>query len=355
MTLTHRRKASTLLVTSVGAVLALAGCAGSHKTSSGSTTTLAAGKDLAAVCKAATSEGVVNFRDTTDPETFQKEVAGFKAKYPDIKVNFGSQQPQDSIAAIVSQKQAHHALDVDAVAIDMPSAAPLIEQGLVQPVDWSSLGIPSSDVLTYQGSQFVRTQRTILGLGYNTTKISAAQLPNTWDELIDSKWKGKIVVDPRGKYLAGLGIAWGKDKAISWYKKLLSTDKPQIVNGATDSVQRVISGEALATTSSHDAEILEQKEKGAPVAIKYLDVVPTQDHYAVVVRGAQHPNAASCFLGWWVSKDGGQAAQLKYEFKGNETSPAGVPSGSKLAAIITAQQAAVQSDVADQFAKLTSG
>lgn len=359
---THARRTTGVTISALSCVLlALSACSSkSTSTSAGApsgapSSAAAAGQTLAGACAAGATEGTVNFRDTTDPDLFAKEVAGFEAKYPDIKVNFGSQRPQDSVARIVAEKQAHHALDVDAVAIDMPSAGPLIQQGLVGSTDWTALGVDPTDVLTSQGSQFVRTQRIILGLGYNTNKLKASDLPDTWEELVDSKWAGKIIVDPRGQYLSGLGITWGQDKAVDWYKRLLATDKPQIVKGATTSVQQVASGQAELTTSSHDAEILEQSEKGAPVAIKYLDVVPTQDHYAVILKGAAHPNAAACFLGWWTSKDGGQAAQLKYEFKGNETMPAGVPAGAALGAINTPAQADIQSSVADAFAKLTSG
>jgi len=374
----RRRSTSVILCASSTLALALSACSssGSSSTGSGSTGSAAAttsaapagtgsaapsassggeSAGLAAACTAAESEGQLNFRDTTDPEVFAKEVAGFEQKYPKIKVNFGSQRPQDSVQSVVAEVQAGHALDVDAISIDFPSAGPLIQQNLIATVDWPSLGVPESDVLTDQTAQFVRTQRTILGLGYNTTKLKASDLPDTWDQLIDSKWAGKVIVDPRGEYLSGLGIAWGEQKALDWYTNFMKTDKPMVVKGATASLQKVISGEAELTTSSHDAEILEQQAKGAPVDIKYLDVVPTQDHYAIILKGAQHPNAAKCFLGWWISPDGGQAAQLKYEFKGNQTEPDGVPATAKLGAIATPEDAALQTSVATKFASLTGG
>jgi len=374
-----RRRSTTLVLCASSAVALIASAcssSGSKSNAGGSTPTATAasasatpsagsaapsssgGADaagLAAACTAAESEGQLNFRDTTDADVFAKEVAPFEQKYPKIKVNFGSQRPQDSVQNVVAQVQAGHQLDVDAISIDYPSAGPLIQQNLIASVDWPSLGVPASDVLNDQGAQFVRTQRIILGLGYNTQLVKASDLPNTWDELINSKWVGKVIVDPRGEYLSGLGIAWGEQKAVDWYTNFVKTDKPLVVKGATASLQKVISGEADLTTSSHDAEIREQQAKGAPVDIKYLDVVPTQDHYAIVLKGAPHPNAAKCFLGWWVSPDGGQAAQLKYEYKGNQTEPEGVPASSKLGAISSPDDAALQTSVASKFAKLTPG
>jgi ABC-type Fe3+ transport system substrate-binding protein len=145
----------------------------------------------------------------------------------------------------------------------------------------------------------------------------------------------------------------GKDQAITWFKNLLKTDKPMIVKGATASMEKVISGEAKLTTSSHDAEAAEQQGKGAPVGIKYLDIVPTQDWYALVLKGAKHADAAACFFSWWTGSEG-QAQQTKYEFKTNKTTPDGLPAGAKLVAITSPDQATLATDVASQFAKLMS-
>lgn len=334
----------------------VAGCSGSHGPSGPAKTAgtaLGAGSNLSAVCAAGQKEGELDYQSSTDPAVFQKEVKAFEARYPKIKIKFGSQQPQDNVAQIVAKVQAHHAVGIDGITLDIANLGPMTQQRLVAPVDWKALGAPSDWILTLGGSELMRTQRIALGLGYNSDKISAAELPNTWDELLNSKWSGKFSVDPRGKYLAPLGITWGQDKAVAWYKKLLQA-KPQIVKGATESVQKVASGETLFTASSHDAEILEQKNSGAHVGIKYLDVVPTHDNYAVVLTGAKHPNAAACFLGWFDSPEG-QAQQLKYEFKGNETTPSGAAASAKIASALNEADATAEGKTATAFASLTTG
>jgi iron(III) transport system substrate-binding protein len=340
----------------VGTAVMVTACSGSHGPSGPAKTggtALGAGSNLKAVCAAGQKEGELDYQSSTDVDVFQKEAKAFTARYPKIKIKFGSQEPQDNVAQIVAKVQAHHAVGIDGITLDIANLGPMTQQRLVAPVDWKALGAPSDWILTLGGSELMRTQRIALGLGYNTDKISAAELPDTWDELISPKWAGKFSVDPRGKYLAPLGITWGQEKAVAWYKKLLQI-KPQIVKGATDSVQKVASGETLFTASSHDAEILEQKDSGAHVGIKYLDVVPTHDNYAVVLAGAKHPNAAACFLGWFDSPEG-QAQQLKYEFKGNETSPSGAPAGAKIASALNEGDATVEGKTADQFASLTTG
>jgi iron(III) transport system substrate-binding protein len=350
-----RRIAFTGAILSTAVVFA--GCSGSHAPAGPANTggaALGAGSNLAAVCKAAQKEGELDYTTSTDPDEIGKEVKAFEARYPGINVKVAAgQEPQDNVAQIIAKVQAHHDLGIDGLTLDIANIGPIAQQHLIAPVDWKALGAPSDWLLNFNGSEVLRTQRIVLGLGYNSDKISADQLPDTWDQLLDPKWSGKFVVDPRGKYLAPLGITWGYDKAVAWYKKLLQNN-PQLVEGASDSVAKVASGEALFSTSSHDSEITEAQHDGAHVAIKYLDVAPTHDNYGIVLAGAKHPNAAACFLGWFDSPEG-QAMQLKTEFKGNETTPTGLPAGSKVAAASTTADAAVEAKTADEFATLSAG
>jgi iron(III) transport system substrate-binding protein len=346
----HRRAMSAIAVGGV-VVLALAACAGKHNNGGGASAATVSLTSQAACDTASKDGGGLNYWTSTDPEIFKQELAPFNAKYPNIKVNYTSLRPSDQVQRIVAEVQANHSLDVDAIAGDLPSYAPLFDQKLIQPVDWTKLGEPADIQFQLKGYTTIRTYREVLGLGYNTTKVQESELPSTWDQLVDSKWSGKVIVDPRGIYLSGLALGMGQDKAISWFKDLLKTDKPMIVKGATASMEKVISGEATLTTSSHDAEAAEQQGKGAPVGIKFLDIVPTQDWYAVVLKGAKHPAAAACFFSWWTGTEG-QAQQLKYEFKTNKTTPDGLPAGAKLVAINNPDQATLATDVATQYAKL---
>jgi iron(III) transport system substrate-binding protein len=350
---TSRRGALAALALGSAALLTFTACGASP--SKNVAAAAAVSKTAQQACDAASANGgsTFNYWTSTDPDVFKQEIVPFTAKYPNVKINYTSLRPSDMVQRIVSELQARHPLDVDAVAGDLPSFAPLFDQKLIQPVDWTKLGVPADVQFSLKGFTAVRTYRTVLGLGYNTKLVQESELPSTWQQLIDPKWSGKVIVDPRGVYMSGLALAMGKDQAVTYFKSLLKTDNPMIVKGATASMQKVISGEAKLSTSAHDSEAAEAQSKGAPVGIKYLDIVPTQDWYAMVLKGAQHSDAAACYLSWWTSAEG-QAQQLKYEFKSNKTTPAGLPAGAKLEAINDTQQADLATEVATTFAKLMS-
>jgi iron(III) transport system substrate-binding protein len=328
------------------ALLALSAC-GSSSTNGADGAESTYSKAVAAACEAGADEGTLNYWSATDPGDFDKEVAPFRAKYPDIKVNFTSVRPTDATQKIITETQARHKLDVDATSTDLPSAQPLFDQGRVRDVDWDALDIPSRLQVTYGGVGVYRTLRDFIGIGYNSQRTPASDLPTTWDQLVDSKYSGSVVVDPRAVYLSGLVVAWGEDKTMEWTKDLLKTSKPIIIQGATDSIQKVISGEAQITTSATTSAINAAKDTGAPIDISYLDIVPSQDKYGVILTGAPHPNAAACFLGWFGSAEG-QAQQLKVEFKDNADEPANLGANSKLSvAVSPADQALLNKAGAD--------
>lgn len=339
------------------AVVGLAACSssgGGTASDTSSSSTVASGSSAAAtgldaVCAAGAQEGTLNFVSRTDPEVFAEEVKPFEAKYPGIKVAYDSQTPSDETQTLITESQAGHSLSADATIPDLASAQPLFDAGLIDSVDWASLGIPSNLITEYGGVSVFRTFRDLLGIGYNTQQVKKEDLPTTWNELLDPKWSGKVVVDPRGTYVAYLAAAWGQDKTMQWLDKFLGT-KPMILQGTSDSIAKVVSGEALLTTSATASAITEQQKDGAPVDIAYLDVVGSQDKYGMVLKGAEHPNAAKCFLGWWGSAEG-QAQQEKYEYKTNTDTGAGMPASATTAFATDQDTQKIITDATDAVSK----
>ena len=306
-----------------------------------------------ACTKAKQEQGDLSYVASTDEAVFAKEIAGFEAKYPYIKVKYTNLRSSDATQRLLVEQQARHSLDFDAMAGEIGGFDPLFQAGLVRTVDWAKLGLPPNLVLEHGGANLIRNYRLFTGIGYNSKLVKPGELPTTWQDLINSKWAGKIIVDPRGQYLGGLALAWGASKTTEWFKQFMATDKPLIIQGATASGQKVIAGEALVTTSAADANIREAQAAGAPIAIKYLDVVPTSDYYTLIMKTTPRPNKAACFLSWMIGPDGAKQKE-KYEFQFNVDKAADLPSGSQVVLADTPDKIKLQTDEAGALAKLMS-
>ncbi len=303
------------------------------------------------VCKAAEQEGELVSWNSEDPEAYDKIFAEFSKTYPGVKLTSVEVRPDDLVQKLVTEAAAGHASGVDAISIMIDKSGPLFDNHLIDTdIDFTTMGVKPNYI--HEGNA-VRTERTAIGLVYNTDEVQESDLPNTWDELVDPKWEGKVVVDPRGDQLQLLALAWGKDKTVDFVKKLSQTVKPQIVQGATAGLLTVASGENKITTNGPAAETAEQQSKGAPIAIKYLEVVPAVDYYTAVSMGAPHPNAGACWTAW-LNSDAGRKAKEQYAFKTNDDLPPEA-GNAQLAVIKDPQNAALVADTVADISAIWAG
>jgi iron(III) transport system substrate-binding protein len=294
--------------------------------------------DIEQACTDAADEGEVNFWKSGDEDVLQKYIEPFREKYPDIKVSLGNLHVFESAQRLIAEKQAGQEPTADLVDGDLPGLTPIFDASLGRDIPWTDYGV-AGDLVTKgkDGTEVVRTVRLPGGIAYNTDQVDADELPDTWEGLLDSKWDGKMIYDPRGLYLQGLGVAWGYDKAVEWLDGLLELNPIPIPSGS-QSLLSVASGEYPLTTSASGQDVLRIKDEGGPIDIKYLDVVPTLDNYMTVIKGSPHPNAAICFAAWWATPE---ALQVRIDLDNsfNATDPEGVPETSELLSILTTEQA----------------
>jgi len=292
----------------------------------------------------------LNYWRSGDADVLRQEMAPFHEKYPGIEMSIGLYRPNEIAQRLSAEALAKHDLTADAVEGDLPSLLPLIEAGLIQDVDWEAYGVSPEVILTTDtGVRVARTYRIPGGVAYNTDLVDPAELPDTWEGLIDSKWAGEIIYDPRGHYLQTLALEWGIEKASAWFDEFLEVTKPVPVEGSTASLQQVVSGQHPISTSATTDNVARMRAKGAPIDVKLLNVVPTLDYYSMLVADAAHPNAAACFVQWWVSPEA-VALREEIDYMGNSTMPKGVDPDAAVASISTPEEAATAHEFATKIA-----
>ena len=311
----------------------------------------AAGDALAEVCAAGVAEGkLVQWHNHSD--NYVQVLDAFKAAYPGIEVEHLVLSPDESAQRILTEVAAGRPPTPDLAAGGMDVFKPLLDRKLIATdADWVGLGVPE-DVI-HPADNLVRVQRVAIGLGFNSDTTTAADLPNTWEELIDAKWAGQVIVDPRGRPFDGLSLEWGEEKTLDYVQRLKDIVQPLVIEGGTAGLVAVAGGEAAITTGGRSAETLEQQAEGAPIDIKYLDVIPTLDNYNVPLVGAAHPNAATCFIAWLAAT--GQPLFNEVEFKSNEAVPPQAPAGAKVLTIETPEQADAVKAIGTEIGRIWTG
>jgi ABC-type Fe3+ transport system substrate-binding protein len=134
---------------------------------------------------------------------------------------------------------------------------------------------------------------------------------NNFDQLIDPKFKGKIVIRtpdaPQGSSLTLTGFL--HNKGPEFIQKLLSDQQPVFIDNARLLTQDLISGK-YGIAMGIDAETLDacQREGGC----KNVEQVRGPYQYLLgygvgVLKNPPHPNASAIFMNWFMSKEGQQA------------------------------------------------
>jgi len=129
-------------------------------------------------------------------------------------------------------------------------------------------------------------------------------VPKTYDALLNPKWKGgKITLDTEAYGMVeGLKRAWGKEKALAYFKKLAALD-PVLKRGNTERVQLLVAGE-YPLIIAYNQTIQRMTSRGAPVDWLALDPAVTQVNPVMIGAKAPHPNAARLFYDYLLSKEG---------------------------------------------------
>ena len=302
------------------------------------------------VCEKGAEEGTVVYWGGFD-DTINPVIEKFNEDHPGIEVVLEDRPNEEAVARTLAEVAAGRPPEQDVQSGSIPVFTSWFERNIIaNDIDWEALGVEDGKI---NDLNIVRHDRAAFGIGFNTDKVSPADLPNTYEELIDAKWKGRISSDPRGRPFNTLAIDWGLEKTVDYVTRLKNQLEPLIIRGETANLTAVGAGEVDISTSGRTPEILEQQAIGAPIDRKFLDIVGTVDNYNVVLADAPHPNAARCFTAWYSSD--AEPWKLEFRKKSNDTIPPGVPAGVKVVSSDTAEQSALEAEVAEALGAILTG
>jgi iron(III) transport system substrate-binding protein len=135
---------------------------------------------------------------------------------------------------------------------------------------------------------------TLMAPCYNTRMIKPEEAPKSWADLLDPKWKGKIVKAHPGYSGTIMTGTFALSRALGWeYFEKLGKQGIMQVQSAVDPPLRVAQGERPIAADSSENSTTRAIEQGAPVKIFYPpEGVPVVPIGVSVMAKAPRPNAA---------------------------------------------------------------
>lgn len=308
------RKRSIALLLAVASVATLsANTAGSawSTTSSGSSTVPSEDveAEVAELYELAKGEGVVVWYATTPEALALAAIDAFEEKYPGVTVEYLRLATADLSQRYASEQEAG-APTADMYLIAEPTfQATAIENGWSAPLEEAGIpgfpaGFPAEFLLSDIGAVNLRVG--VAGILYNTDLVDEADVPTSWDDLLDPRWKGEIISgDPAASssitsHWSTLFAALDED-----FGAALGAQDLRFVQGGTVAAGELLAaGEGALLVPGYGSVASPLVKAGAPIGFVVPEPTTATSSIVGLNATAAHPNAVRLFLSFLLSAEG---------------------------------------------------
>lgn len=255
-----------------------------------------------ALIEGARKEGRVVFWGVLTAPDFQAVSTAFKRRYSDIDVEYFRSGPERNVTMLMSEAKAGRYV-VDLFQNTSVGTWAVMQRGFPERYLSPEAEFLKNGLYDVAGSWHA-FHHLVVVLAYNTNLVSKKDVPRSYHDLLDPKWKGKMSMDTEDyDVLTALEIAWGEQKATTYLKALAQQDV-RLVRGRTLQAQLLTAGEFPVSIGLYLHRIAVLKFQGAPVDYLLFDPLVSKPIPVTLMKTAPHPHAAALFLDWALSREG---------------------------------------------------
>jgi iron(III) transport system substrate-binding protein len=226
-------------------------------------------------------------------------VSGFEKKYG-IKVVVWRSGKQHVLQRVITEARAGRN-EVDLISLPSPEMEALHREKLLQPVraplqnDLIPVALPAH-------REWVGMRANVYVQAYNTQKVAAADLPRTYEDLLDPKWKGKLGIEAKAQnWFYVLLQTMGEEKGMAFFRQLIATNGVSVRSGMSLLANMVVSGEVPFALTMYTYLVDQNKANGAPIAMVTLSPTVAHTDGIGVAANAPHAYAATLFYDYLLS------------------------------------------------------
>lgn len=173
---------------------------------------------------------------------------------------------------------------------------------------------------------FATVRLPVMVIGYNSQLISQADAPQSWNDLLDSRWQKKISMPNPMESGSAFSLVAILSRALGWeFFKTLRQRDVLAAGGNSSVVTRIETGERPIGILLLE-NILKVKKKGSKIAIVYPKegVVPIASPIAVL-KTSRHPEMAKKVYDWFLGEQAQKAivSGFMYSFHPGAPTPEG--------------------------------
>jgi iron(III) transport system substrate-binding protein len=145
--------------------------------------------------------------------------------------------------------------------------------------------------------EYAATRRSAVVMTYNTDQVKKAELPKTYQDLLDPKWKGRLGVEVKDQeWFYAVVKSMGDEKGLKYFRDLVATNAPSVRTGHSLLNNLVVSGDIPL----------------APIEWFTLEPTIAVSFAAGLSKKAPRPHAAMLFYDYMITDAQKLLAQMYY-------------------------------------------
>ena len=255
------------------------------------------------IYEAAKKEGALTIYTSAQVKDMGAIVDAFKKKYPGINVEIWRASSEKVLQRAITEARANRNT-MDVAETNGPELESMHREKIAQAMKSPYLKdlIPEAIPAHHE---WTGTRLNVFVQAYNTGAVKKADLPKTWEDLADPKWKDKIGIEQADyDWLAGEASVLGEQKMVEVFKKMVNTNGISVRKGHTLLTQLVVSGEVPLALTVYNYKAEQFKKKGAPIDWFSIGPAIARPNGIAVAKKAPHPHAAVLFYDFEIGPEG---------------------------------------------------
>ena len=257
---------------------------------------------------AAKKEGRINFYTAMDLSVAEPYARAFEAKFPGITVKV-ERSGSERVFSRIAQEYSSKIYNVDIVnTTDAAHVYAWNKDAWLAPFVTSDTAEHFAPAYKAADGTWATVRILFCAIGYNTELVKKEDAPKGFRDLLDPKWHGKLVKAHPGYSGVIMTATFAMARDLGWeYFESLAKQKVMQVQSAVDPPKKIALGERAVMADGGDYNVLQQKDKGAPVELVYpIEGAPIVNSPNAVFKAAPNPNAARLLQAWFCSGEGQQ-------------------------------------------------
>jgi iron(III) transport system substrate-binding protein len=247
-------------------------------------------------------EGELSVFTSLVSEDMAALAAAFESKYG-VKVKYWRAGSEKILQRAVTEARSNR-FEVDVIETNGPELEAMHREKILA----RAFSAHDADLLPaaiQPHREWVGLRLNLFVQAYNTSLVKAADLPRSYRDLLDPKWKGRLAIEAEdADWFAAVVKGLGEKPGLQLFNEIAATNGIGPRKGHTLLAGLVASGDVALALTLYNHNVERLKQKGAPIEWFTIQPAYARVNGIALARRVPHPHAAVLFYDFMLGPHG---------------------------------------------------